>query len=131
MTEEIEHGIGEVETPAVRALAKRLDQLNLQDEDERAERMQLQDRVRKLEHVLPSAMHRRHGDAEEVDKSMVVVGGVVTKPSRMPKLSSGMVMRHIGGFEDVSTINNESPLRFVRRTSPAQAMKLIRARRNE
>ena len=49
-----------------------LDRLISQLVDERAARTEIETRLRKLEHVLPSAMRRGDGHVEEVDKSKAV-----------------------------------------------------------
>ena len=130
MREEIAHGMGEVEARVVRAVDETFQQLQSQIASEREARVHLEDRIRRLEQATPSSAHG-DGMVQQVDKSVVVMGGFGDKSVGDAEALLRELLQHVDGFQDVTMTENQPPFGLVQFSCPAQAMKFIRSQKTQ
>ena len=129
MRSEIQHGLMDMEQPFNNKLDKSVDDLRMHFMEELREekdaRVTLERRICDLENrgSLPPV------DFEEVDKSVVVVGGFIEKAivdveSLMEEMMSG-----IAGYKDVEIIETTPPIALAHFDSPERAMKFIKSQK--
>ena len=107
MREEISHGISEVETRLTHKMevAHTHTHLLAKLTIEAAERVQLEDRVRRLEQQID----RPDVEKTDVDKSPVVIGGFGDKAQDEAEALLQEVLSNVEGYQDVSFAGSETP----------------------
>ena len=99
---------------------------------ERASRQQLEERVAKLEqqHVREQAASTAQMlEDEDVDKSVVVVGGFGDQALEDAEALVQQMMVGIAGFKEVDMVNVEQPITLATFDTPASAFKFIRTQK--
>eukprot|EP00434_Breviolum_minutum_P015816 symbB.v1.2.013933.t1/scaffold996.1/size145880/14 len=99
---------------------------------ERASRQQLEERVAKLEqqHVREQAASTAQMfEDEDVDKSVVVVGGFGDQALEDAEALVQQMMVGIAGFKEVDMVNVEQPIALATFDTPASALKFIRTQK--
>ena len=99
---------------------------------EKVARQQLEERVSHLEqhNMGEQGKHApQNFEDEDVDKSVVVVGGFVEKSLADAEALVQEMMVGIKGYQDVDMIVVEPPLALARFDSPGEAMKFIRSQK--
>ena len=94
--------------------------------------LQWKGRIAELEHKNATNhgnVHVDGDDLEQVDKSVVVVGGFNEKTVEEAEALVQQMMVGIAGFKNVEMIDGESPLGLANFESPMQAMKFIRSQK--
>ena len=99
---------------------------------ERASRQQLEERVAQLEqqHVREQAASTAQMfDDEDVDKSVVVVGGFGDQALEDAEALVQQMMVGIAGFKEVDMVNVEQPIALATFDTPASALEFIRTQK--
>ena len=132
MREEINRGVTDMEAK----LMTKTEDLQHDLAEEKTARKLLQQevegRIAELEHKNATNHDKVHvdgDDLEQVDKSVVVVGGFNEKTVEEAEALVQQMMVGIAGFKNVEMIDGESPLGFANFESPMQAMKFIRSQK--
>ena len=68
---------------------------------------------------------------QQVDKSVVVMGGFGDKSVGDAEAFLRELLQHVDGFQDVTMTQNQPPLGSVQFSCPAQAMKFIRSHKTQ
>ena len=100
MREEFANGMGDMETRLSGKIDAALHEAKAEVEQEREARRQLEERVRQLEEQPRAAKMHSHAD-DEVDKSMVVIGGFADDVLEQAAEMVRDLLAHVGGFKDV------------------------------
>ena len=130
MRDEIRHGMVEMEQRFTAKLSTAMGEIREELGAEKVARQQLAERFRHLEqqNMGEQGKHAPHNfEDEDVDKSVVVVGGFVEKSLADAEALVQEMMVGIKGYKDVDMIDVEPPLALARFDSPGEAMKFIRS----
>ena len=122
--EDLQHDLAEEKT------ARKLLQQEVQEGNLKYQ--QLEGRIAELEHKNATNhgnVHVDGDDLEQVDKSVVVVGGFNEKTVEEAEALVQQMMVGIAGFKNVEMIDGESPLGLANFEPPMQAMKFIRSQK--
>ena len=128
MRDEIRYGMVEMEQRFSAKLSTAMGEIRKELGEEKVARQQLEER---LSHVEQQNMGEQGKHApqnfedEDVDKSVVVVGGFVEKSLADAEALVQEMMVGIKGYKDVDMIDVEPPLALARFDSPGEAMKFI------
>ena len=132
MRDEIKYGMVEMEQRFTTRLTTAMGEIREELGAERAARQQLEERLSHLEqgNLSEQTKHApQNFEDEDVDKSVVVVGGFVEKSLADAEALVQEMMVGIGGYQGVDMIDVEPPLALARFDSPGQAMKFIRSQK--
>ena len=127
--DEIKNGMLEMEHRFSAKLDNAIEEVKEELCVERAYRQQLEERVAQLEqqHVREQAASTAQlFEDEDVDKSVVVVGGFGDKALEDAEALVQQMMVGIAGFKEVDIINVEQPIALATFDTPASALKFIR-----
>ena len=130
--DEIKNGMLEMEHRFNAKLDNAIEEVKEELCVERASRQQLGERVAQLEqqHVREQAASTAQlFEDEDVDKSVVVVGGFGDTALEDAKVLVQQMMVGTTGFNEVDMINVEQPIALATFDTPASALKFIRAQK--
>ena len=130
--DEIKNGMLEMEHRFSAKLDNAIEEVKEELCVERASRQQLEERVAQLEqqHVREQAASTAQlFEDEDVDKSVVVVGGFGDTALEDAKALVQQMMVGTTGFNEVDMINVEQPIALATFDTPASALKFIRAQK--
>ena len=88
----------------------------------------LEERVRQLEEQPRAAKMPSHAD-DEVDKSVVVIGGFADDMLEQAEEMVRDLLAHVGGFKDVEIVGANSNIALATFDSPMHALKFVRNQR--
>ena len=133
MRDEIKNGMMEMEQRFANKLDSAIHGIKEDLAAEKAARQQLEDRISHLEQnrsarSVNGNVHE-NDDVEDVNKSVVVIGGFIEKALEEAEAMVQQMMIGIPGYKDVEMIDSTSPIALATFESPMQAMKFIRAQR--
>lgn len=143
MREEFANGIQEMEERMASNFTALVDDLREEVLGEKEKRQQLETRVCELESSarmqnmaermsqLEKQVSRftTTSDADDVDKSVVVLGGFLDKAVAEVEALIKNMMEGVAGYEHVEIIESSPPVALATFQSPMQAMKFIRSQR--
>lgn len=132
MRDEIKYGMVEMEQRFSAKLTAAMGEIREELGAEKAARQQLEERLRHLEQQSMGEQGKhapQNFEDEDVDKSVVVVGGFVEKSLADAEALVQEMMVGIHGYKDVDMIDVEPPLALAHFDSPGQAMKFIRSQK--
>ena len=133
MRSEIQHGLMDMEQRFNNKLDKSVDDLRMHFMEELREekdaRVTLERRICELENRGSSSWQVPPMDVEEVDKSVVVVGGFIEKAIADVESLMEEMMSDIAGYKDVEIIETTPPIALAHFDSPERAMKFIRSQK--
>eukprot|EP00434_Breviolum_minutum_P016777 symbB.v1.2.014798.t1/scaffold1089.1/size139057/10 len=130
--DEIKNGMLEMEHRFSTKLDNAIEEVKQELCVERASRQQLEERVAQLEqqHVREQAAPTAPMfEDEDVDKSVVVVGGFGDRALEDAEALVQQMMVGIAGFKKVDMINVEQPIALATFDTPASALKFIRTQK--
>ena len=128
MREEFANGMGDMETRLSGKIDAALHEVKAEVEQEREARRQLEKRVRQLEEQPRAAKMPSHAD-DEVDKSVVVIGGFADDMLEQAEEMVRDLLAHVGGFKDVEIVGANSNIALATFDSPMHALKFVRNQR--
>ena len=128
MREEFANGMGDMETRLSGKIDAALHEVKAEVEQEREARRQLEERVRQLEEQPRAAKMPSHAD-DEVDKSVVVIGGFADDMLEQAEEMVRDLLAHVGGFKDVEIVGANSNIALATFDSPMHALKFVRNQR--
>ena len=129
MREEFANGMGDMETRLSGKIDAALHEGKADVEQEREARRQLEERVRQLEEQPRAAKMPSHAD-DEVDKSVVVIGGFADDVLEHAEKMVRDLLAHVGGFKDVEIAGaNSINIALATFDSPMHALKFVRNQR--
>ena len=132
MRDEIRYGMVEMEQRFSAKLSTAMGEIREELGAEKVARQQLEERLSHLErqNMGEQGKHGPHNfEDEDVDKSVVVVGGFVEKSLADVEALVQEMMVGIKGYKDVDMIDVEPPLALARFDSQGEAMKFIRSQK--
>ena len=132
MRDEIRYGMVEMEQRFSAKLSTAMGEIREELGAEKVARQQLEERLSHLEqqNMGEQGKHApQNFEDEDVDKSVVVVGGFVEKSLADAEALVQEMMVGIKGYKDVDMIDVEPPLALARFDSPGEAMKFIRSQK--
>ena len=132
MRDEIRYGMVEMEQRFSAKLSTAMGEIREELGEEKVARQQLEERLSHLEqqNMGEQGKHApQNFEDEDVDKSVVVVGGFVEKSLADAEALVQEMMVGIKGYKDVDMIDVEPPLALARFDSPGEAMKFIRSQK--
>ena len=132
MRDEIRYGMVEMEQRFSAKLSAAMGEIREELGAEKVARQQLEERLSHLEqqNMGKQGKHApQNFEDEDVDKSVVVVGGFVEKSLADAEALVQEMMVGIKGYQDVDMIDVEPPLALARFDSPGEAMKFIRSQK--
>ena len=132
MRDEIRYGMVEMEQRFSAKLSTAMGEIGEELGAEKVARQQLAERLSHLEqqNMGEQGKHAPHNfEDEDVDKSVVVVGGFVGKSLADAEALVQEMMVGIKGYKDADMIDVEPPLALARFDSPGEAMKFIRSQK--
>ena len=133
MWDEIKNGMMEMEQRFANKLDSAIHGIKEDLAAEKAARQQLEDRISHLEqHRSARSVNgnvHENDDVEDVNKSVVVIGGFIEKALEEAEAMVQQMMIGIPGYKDVEMIDNTPPIALATFESPMQAMKFIRTQR--
>ena len=97
--------------------------------EEKDARVTLERRICELENRGSSSWQVPPMDVEEVDKSVVVVGGFIEKTIADVESLMEEMMSGIAGYKDVEIIETTPPIALAHFDSPERAMKFIKSQK--
>ena len=128
MREEVKLGVDDMEQKVAARLDQSLAPLKEQLCEEKEARQKLEERVRILEGKIGNKVAKGEPE-DEVDKSVVVLGGFGDKELEEAQDILNHVMAEVDGFKDVHFSNNTPIIALADFESPMKAMKFIRGQR--
>ena len=128
MREEVKLGVEDMEQKVAARLDQSLGPLKEQLCEEKEARQKLEERVRLLEDKIGNNVAKGEPD-DEVDKSVVVLGGFGEKELEEAQDLVNRVMAEVDGFKDVHFTNNVPTIALADFETPMKAMKFIRSQR--
>ena len=128
MREEFANSMGDMETRLSGKLDAALHEVRAEVAQERDARRQLEERVRQLEEQPRAAKMPNHAE-EEVDKSVVVIGGFADDVLEQAEEMVRDLLAHVGGFKDVEIVGANSNIALATFDSPMHALKFVRNQR--
>ena len=133
MRTEIQHGLMDMEQRFNNKIEKSVDELRTHFTEElRAEkdaRESLEQRISDLEHRGSTSGQVPPMDLEDVDKSVVVIGGFIEKTIVEVESLMAEMMTGIAGHKDMEIIETTPPIALANFDSPERAMKFIRSQK--
>ena len=132
MRDEIRYGMVEMEQRFSAKLSTAMGEIREELGAEKVARQQLEERLSHLEqqNMGEQGKHApQNFEDEDVDKSVVVVGGFVEKSLADAEALVQEIMVGIKGYKDVDMIDVEPPLALACFDSPGEAMKFIRSQK--
>ena len=133
MRDEIKNGMMEMEQRFSNKLDSAIHGIKEELAAEKVARQQLEDRISHLEHhrttTLDNGKMFENDDVEEVNKSVVVIGGFIEKALEEAEAMVQQMMIGISGYKEVEMIDNSPPIALATFESPMQAMKFIRSQK--
>ena len=118
--EEFANGMGDMEARLSGKIDTALHDVKADVGQEREARRQLEERVRQLEEQPRATKMPSHAE-DEVDKSLVVIGGFADDAEDMVRELLG----HVSGFKDVEIAGANSNIALATFDSPMHAMKFL------
>ena len=128
MREEVKLGVDDMDHKVAARLDQSLAPLKEQLCEEKEARQKLEERVRILEGNIGHKVAKGEPE-DEVDKSVVVLGGFGDKELEEAQDILNHVMAEVDGFKDVHFSNNTPIIALADFESPMKAMKFIRGQR--
>ena len=133
MRDEIKNGMMEMEQRFANKLGSAIHGIKEDLAAEKAARQQLEDRISHLEqHRSTRSVNgnvHENDDVEDVNKSVVVIGGFIEKALEEAEAMVQQMMIGKSGYKDVEMIDSTPPIALSTFESPMQAMKFIRTQR--
>ena len=128
MREEFANRMGDMETRLSGKIDAALQERKAEIEQEREARRQLEERVRQLAEQPRAAKMHSHAD-DEVDKSVVVIGGFADDVLEQAGKMVRDLLAHVGGFTDVEIAGANSNIALATFDCPMHALKFVRNQR--
>ena len=129
MKEEIRNGNEEIQKVIKTEVERAVGPLRTELADEKANRQALEQRVAVLEERLQSKGTPATNEGEEVDKSIVVVGGFGDKDADEAETFIAEAMEDVPGVEEVYTTSATPKVGFARFSTPEKALKFVKSQK--
>ena len=133
MRDEIKNGMMEMEQRFSNKLHCAIHGIKEELAAEKVARQQLENQISHLEHhrttTLDNGKMFENDDVEEVNKSVVVIGGFIEKDLEEAEAMVQQMMIGISGYKEVEMIDSSPPIALATFESPMQAMKFIRSQK--
>ena len=131
MRGEIKNGMMEMEHRFSNKLDSAIHGIKEELAGEKVARQQLENRISRLEHHGTTRSDNgkifENDDVEDVNKSVVVIGGFIEKALEEAKAMVQQMMIGTSGYKEVEMIDSTRPIALATFESPVQAMKFIRS----
>jgi len=128
MREEFTNGMNDMESRLLGRIDTALHEVRSEVAHERDARRLLEERVRQLEEQPRATKMPNHAE-EEVDKSVVVIGGFADDVLEQAEEMVRELLAHVGGFKDVEIAGANSNIALATFDSPMHALKFVRNQR--
>lgn len=126
MRDEIRNGLGEMESKFAKKLDDSVQALRRELSTEREARAALEQRITKLEDRNAQTPPARAAQEDDVDKSVVVIGGFSDKTLEEVDTLMEELMIAVAGYREVEVVESTPPLALAKFDSSMRAMNFMK-----